>query len=55
MVEFIFPSIGPHGTVKMCSSTIMGWDGREVLHCTGMHPDGPGYGNELLGYWIGAR
>lgn len=54
--NFYFPRLGPRGTViKLCSGTIIGWDGREVLHCTGMHPDGPGHGNELLGYWIGAR
>jgi hypothetical protein len=37
--------VGPH----------LGLDGRQVMHCTGMSPDGAGADNMLHGYFVAAR
>ena len=48
--------MGPNGTIiRLHSGVILAWDGREVLHCTGMHPEGSGEGNTLHGFWVGER
>jgi hypothetical protein len=31
------------------------WDGRQVLHCMGMSPDGAGVDNMLHGYFVALR
>jgi hypothetical protein len=53
---FHLPALGPHGTViRLVSGLILAWDGREVMHCTGMSPDGVGADNMLHGYFVAAR
>jgi hypothetical protein len=53
---FHLPALGPNGTViRFVSGIILAWDGREVLHCTGMSPDGAGADNMLHGYFVAAR
>ena len=43
---FHLPALGPNGTIiRLVSGIILAWDGREVLHCTGMSPDGAGADN----------
>ena len=53
---FHLPALGPNGTIiRLVSGIILAWDGREVLHCTGMSPDGTGVDNMLHGYFVVAR
>jgi hypothetical protein len=53
---FHLPALGPHGTViRLVSGLILAWDGREVMHCTGMSPDGVGADNMLHGYFVAVR
>jgi hypothetical protein len=50
---FHLPALGPHGTIVL--SLILAWSGTQVMHCTGMSPDGAGADNMLHGYFVAAR